>query len=936
MGNNLVNNNLQEDKIKDEIDIKYNEKEKTQLKNNHFEKDETKKSDKNKTIGDNCKIVKKEHTKEKEKQDIDNDNFPIPNNPKENLYFGDPAEGTKKKLIQNNNKSTEDKNMKNRVKKENFNITHNQNNHKGNKNNCMEDDTKDNIIYINNIEKMDNASERQEKHRENLNKLETNYATNKNFQNYMQKDKEVENIEENENIIHEGIIEDRKDNNLFHQRNNCKDELIKNENYFDSKTFINLYKTKKDNENFDEESSDSSDEKENTYNNKKICGIKNLGNNCYLNSGLQILASCEELVDLIEEDKFNNKGKITPLFKQAMKKLLNYNIYDPEKFLNSFCKLNTDFNKYSQNCSQSFIRTLIGNINEECINNQCEIILKNEQYYKENDQEYNNYIDSNEIYPESKFQSIFSGMTRSNSKGTCPHCHEKIENYSFNYFIDQNIYLDDFESGCKFSELLRANIGNSNDLTMECPKCNEEIQIKEETKIIKLPDILIFTLERYQGIPNKVEIQPDKYLEMKDYIDQDIKVDCTLYELFAINIRLGETADSGHEICQVKRNGNWYEINDSSAHSIKDISWFSSSYGLFYRKIKSKLKTNRNGYENTQKLINKSNDNSQGLLSSLWNSIISFFFGKEKTDMLYIMQGFYILSESNILNNEFWTLNFKNNYISKLVKEVILKIKKENKYDAYNFTKEFFRINTTFGENKEHNILDFILVLLKILNEELINNNDNIYYLKKFKYLSTNEKEMNVYNKFIENKFLKSPHSYFSGIIKYYTKGKCKCGKEISEIRFEDFIFKKIYLDNNISDMNFSSILKKALSTEENKIICEHCRNKRMKLNIEHKFIKLAEPLIFSFENNNNNKSLIYDYFIDLQNFLDDSVKKEEETYIYELFAINIRLDLENNSTHFITKIKIEGSWFEISDDIESKPITQTESICNLFYRKFK
>ena len=33
----------------------------------------------------------------------------------------------------------------------------------------------------------------------------------------------------------------------------------------------------------------------NSYN-QDICGIINLGNNCYLNSGLQILASCRELV----------------------------------------------------------------------------------------------------------------------------------------------------------------------------------------------------------------------------------------------------------------------------------------------------------------------------------------------------------------------------------------------------------------------------------------------------------------------------------------------------------------------------------------------------------------------------------------------------------------------------------------------------------------
>ena len=31
-----------------------------------------------------------------------------------------------------------------------------------------------------------------------------------------------------------------------------------------------------------------------SFNNSKVCGITNLGNNCYLSSGLQILASYEE------------------------------------------------------------------------------------------------------------------------------------------------------------------------------------------------------------------------------------------------------------------------------------------------------------------------------------------------------------------------------------------------------------------------------------------------------------------------------------------------------------------------------------------------------------------------------------------------------------------------------------------------------------------
>ena len=167
--------------------------------------------------------------------------------------------------------------------------------------------------------------------------------------------------------------------------------------------------------------------------------------------------------------------------------------------LNIFVKLNSDFIKGTQNCSQSFIRTLIRNINKECIDNNCGIILNNIHYINVDNGEYKKYIESNKIYPESEVQSLFSGMTKSYSRGKCPFCSTSIENCSFNYFIDQNIYLNDLDYECEFLDLLRGNISSYIDLTMDCPGCNEEIKIKEETKIIKLPDILIFTLERYQG-----------------------------------------------------------------------------------------------------------------------------------------------------------------------------------------------------------------------------------------------------------------------------------------------------------------------------------------------------------------------------------------------------------------------------------------------------
>ena len=691
---------------------------------------------------------------------------------------------------------------------------------------------------------------------------------------------------------------------------------------------------------FDKESNDSSDSDDNYFEkNKNIHGIKNLGNNCYLNSGLQIFASCEELINLLDQRECKNLGKITSLFKNAMEKLLNNGngIYNPKKFIDYFCKINTDFINGFQNCSQTFIRTLIGNINKESIDNKCELITKNEQYPKTNNQEYKEYENFiKNIYPESKIQSIFSGITKSYSKGNCPFCKKKIENYSFNYFIDQNMYLDDFEDSCKFSEILRANIGISNNLTMDCPGCNKEIQIKEETKIIKLPDILIFTLERYQGIPNKVEIKPDIKLQMKDYIDENLKVDSTEYELFAINIRFGSTASFGHEICQVKRDGKWYEINDSFGTEIKDISYFDSSYGLFYKKLKPKIKENAFSYKNIKKLNDKKDEGYKIWFTRIQDLAYYFFSKKNLSNAIHIKQGLYILSESNILDKEILAVNKEHLSLAKYINEALFKIKMENKYDAQNFLKEFLKINTKYEEIKEHNPLDFILILLKNLNEEYIKGNYNLYNEDSIKYLPKSHKEIMEYNKlkkiiFPQSKIL----SVFSSIKKEYSKGKCKCGNEIIEYRFSDYKFLKIFLDNNISEISLFKLLKKNLLNNKSNAYCNNCKTYRMKIKTESKFIKLGDILIISFENNINRLTFFPEDFIDLQYFLDDSINEGGSKYLYELFVINIKMNTKNNCAPIICKIKINESWYGIYDDnIEYKNNFQNEIIYNLFYRK--
>ena len=385
----------------------------------------------------------------------------------------------------------------------------------------------------------------------------------------------------------------RENDSYFHNNSTNFYNKRENDSYFqnDSTNFYN----KRENKNYLENNYYCQNKNKRDQNDieKKPCGIINYGNNCYLNSGLQILAACDKFVEELKNDKYN-ESRLIKLLNDAFNNILKGDLYDPKDFLDYFCSINLEFFG-SQSCSQNFIRTLLKNINSELIKSRINIIDKYMQYTpnKYEEKNYFKFISNNHIFPESKALSIFSGLSKSHSNGNCPKCGNKIEEISFSYFIDLNIYLDRINKKCNFTDVLDENFGKKNILTLNCPKCDKEIKINEETKIIKLPDILIFTLERYQDQTNNVEIIPEDNINMRNYIDKSIININTNYELFAINIRFGNNRNFGHEICQIKRNGKWYEVNDTISYE-KNISHNSNSYGLFYKRKQENFNLNRN------------------------------------------------------------------------------------------------------------------------------------------------------------------------------------------------------------------------------------------------------------------------------------------------------------------------------------------------------
>ena len=628
-----------------------------------------------------------------------------------------------------------------------------------------------------------------------------------------------------------------------------------------------------------------------------ICGIYNLGNNCYLNSGLQILASCDKLVD--ELDKYNNTygDNIINLLKTAFDYLLNKTMYNPKYFINEFSKKNNDFVFGTQCCSQNFIRTLIRNINEECIKKNLNLIKKNYQYQKSKNLEYQKFVAN--IYPESKAQSIFSGLSESHSKGKCPYCKQVIDKYSYNFFIDQIIYLDDLRKDkYNFKDILNENLGIASNLIMDCPNpnCGEEIKVEEETKIIKLPEILIFTLERYQGNPNRVKIEPDPVLEMKYYIDKSLNVESTEYELFAINIRFGSTINFGHEICQVKRKGVWYEINDSSYEIIDGPSNFGSSYGLFYRMMKhfNDSEPEKNVIEN--EIIEE-------------NKIIP---GKEMEIESNIQDS--TINGKNIKEISNVKVNIDNNNSSiieaiDICREVILNnIKNKRDYDAFIniLNKKYSKLKAS--ECSQKNIIKLI--------QELKNVNKIEY--SKFELYTTN----------------------------YYTYECYKCRNQnyknhygISGQKYHNNHEKSFNIDFNLNMKNINSEtkFKYLLKQNFNKHFYKKDKCEKKHEIYKYRFIKinkLPEILIFTIDRNKANKTIkiIPDNTIYLSDYIDNESSIQTMT-TYKLFALNLLIDEKlGYEFHF----KIDDKWYLVKNHIKYNTNINdySEYICGLFYKR--
>jgi ubiquitin carboxyl-terminal hydrolase 8 len=334
------------------------------------------------------------------------------------------------------------------------------------------------------------------------------------------------------------------------------------------------------------------------YKNKGLSGLANLGNTCFINSGIQILSHTYELNNFLDNEIYKKKLKnkydsaLIIEWDNLRKILWNENcIVSPGKFINTIQKVAKlkkmeIFTGYSQNDVSEFLLFLI-----DCFHNSL----------------------SREI------SITISGEPETETDKIALKCFEMVKNtYSKDYSEIWNLFY-----AVNVSQITRVDNGkilsinpepffmidlpippnNKSPSLIDCfnhyvdgeiienyidEETNEKINIKKNISFWSFPNILAIDLKRFNNRFQKNQIYitfPLDELDLSSYVI-GYKKDKFKYELYGVCNHSGGVM-GGHYTSYVKNaNGKWYHYNDTSVSEVEINESIVSpkAYVLFYRK----------------------------------------------------------------------------------------------------------------------------------------------------------------------------------------------------------------------------------------------------------------------------------------------------------------------------------------------------------------
>ena len=325
-----------------------------------------------------------------------------------------------------------------------------------------------------------------------------------------------------------------------------------------------------------------------------ICGFKNFGNTCWLNSSIQCLLKSHSLTNYVLNKRIYKDVKPNSILTKEWIRLVN-GVYEenciitPLSFFKSVIisanKNGYMFNFNRQNDVQEFLVFFIDSMHEELkrkvnITISGKIVNDLDKMAYDAMKEWKNYFKNNY----SNIIDIFYGQLVS---------HIKV--------IDEDIHSYTYSPICTFSLPINmdkcSNIYDCFDLftkpqildgenKWKYDKDGKYYDIEKNLMVWKFPNILILHFKRFNNSGNKVNnlIEfPIDQLDLRKYCVGYDK-NKSIFSLFGVCNHIG-SINSGHYFSYCKHKDNWYNYDDTNITKIKEDELVTkNAYCLFYKK----------------------------------------------------------------------------------------------------------------------------------------------------------------------------------------------------------------------------------------------------------------------------------------------------------------------------------------------------------------
>ena len=322
-----------------------------------------------------------------------------------------------------------------------------------------------------------------------------------------------------------------------------------------------------------------------------LCGLRNFGNTCWLNSSIQCLLNTKPITDLALNNNINQDTLLMKEWIRLVNGIKNENcIITPLSFFKAVIitsnKNGYMFNFNRQNDVEEFLVFFIDSLHEEIkrkvnINISGKIINDLDKMAFDAMKEWKQHFKNNY----SSIIEIFYGQLVSHIKVI----NKDINSYTYSpictFSLPININSENIDIYDCFNLFTKSQILDGEN-KWKYDKDGQYYDIEKSYNVWKFPKILIIHLKRFKNDGTKINNLIDFPIDNLDLTKYCVGYDKnkSIFSLIGICNHIGNN-NSGHYFAYCKKNDVWYNFDDNNVSVIDSNKLITkNAYCLFYKK----------------------------------------------------------------------------------------------------------------------------------------------------------------------------------------------------------------------------------------------------------------------------------------------------------------------------------------------------------------